>query len=79
MIAMLAYGISLSGAEAAGTVRESNRDAGAAYDGIGIPACIATAQAAARQVTGYLAGVATPASGPPASPRALDPTPDSRR
>jgi oxygen-dependent protoporphyrinogen oxidase len=30
--------------------------AGAAYDGIGIPACIATAQAAARQVAGYLAG-----------------------
>src|SRR6516164_7462345 len=30
MIAMLAYGISLSGAEAAGTVRDSNRDAGAA-------------------------------------------------
>jgi oxygen-dependent protoporphyrinogen oxidase len=30
--------------------------AGAAYDGIGIPACIATAQAAARKVTGYLAG-----------------------
>ena len=33
--------------------------AGAAYDGIGIPACIATAQAAAQQVTGYLAGGAT--------------------
>src|SRR5215470_91727 len=30
MIAMLAYGISPSGAEAAGTVRDSNRDAGAA-------------------------------------------------
>src|SRR5215471_4948850 len=30
MIAMFAYGISLSGAEAAGTVRDSNRDAGAA-------------------------------------------------
>src|SRR5215475_16093580 len=30
MIAMLAYGISLSDAEAAGTVRDSNRDAGAA-------------------------------------------------
>src|SRR5215469_163625 len=30
MIAMLAYGISLSGAQAAGTVRDSNRDAGAA-------------------------------------------------
>jgi protoporphyrinogen/coproporphyrinogen III oxidase len=30
--------------------------AGAAFDGVGIPACIATAQAAARQVTGYLAG-----------------------
>jgi oxygen-dependent protoporphyrinogen oxidase len=28
--------------------------AGAAYDGIGIPACIATAQAAATQVTAYL-------------------------
>lgn len=33
--------------------------AGAAYDGVGIPACIATAQAAARQVTGYLAAGAT--------------------
>jgi oxygen-dependent protoporphyrinogen oxidase len=44
--------------------------AGAAYDGIGIPACIATAQAAARQVTGYLAGGATPAFGMPTSPRA---------
>jgi oxygen-dependent protoporphyrinogen oxidase len=30
--------------------------AGAAYDGVGIPACIASAQAAARQVTGYLTG-----------------------
>jgi protoporphyrinogen/coproporphyrinogen III oxidase len=28
---------------------------GAAYDGLGIPACIATARAAAAQVTGYLA------------------------
>jgi oxygen-dependent protoporphyrinogen oxidase len=37
--------------------------AGAAYDGIGIPACIATAQAAARQVTGYLTGGATSAFG----------------
>jgi protoporphyrinogen/coproporphyrinogen III oxidase len=37
--------------------------AGAAYDGIGIPACIATAQAAARHVTGYLAGGATSAFG----------------
>jgi protoporphyrinogen/coproporphyrinogen III oxidase len=27
---------------------------GAAYDGIGVPACIATAQAAAAQVLGYL-------------------------
>jgi len=32
--------------------------AGAAYDGIGIPACIATAQAAVRRVTGYLAEAA---------------------
>ena len=32
--------------------------AGAAYDGIGIPACIATAAAAATQVTAYLAGTA---------------------
>jgi protoporphyrinogen/coproporphyrinogen III oxidase len=30
--------------------------AGAAYDGVGIPACIATAQAAVTRVTGYLAG-----------------------
>jgi oxygen-dependent protoporphyrinogen oxidase len=52
--------------------------AGAAYDGIGIPACIATAQAAARQVAGYLAG-GPPASRTPASPRGLDPTPGSRR
>jgi oxygen-dependent protoporphyrinogen oxidase len=29
--------------------------AGAAYDGIGIPACIATARAAVTQITGYLA------------------------
>ncbi|TVZ03413.1 protoporphyrinogen oxidase [Trebonia kvetii] len=29
--------------------------AGAAYDGIGIPACIATARAAVSQITGYLA------------------------
>jgi protoporphyrinogen/coproporphyrinogen III oxidase len=28
---------------------------GAAYDGVGVPACIATARAAARQVLGYLA------------------------
>jgi len=27
---------------------------GAAYDGIGIPACVATAQAAAGQITKYL-------------------------
>jgi oxygen-dependent protoporphyrinogen oxidase len=27
---------------------------GAAYDGIGIPACVATAQAAAGQIAGYL-------------------------
>jgi protoporphyrinogen/coproporphyrinogen III oxidase len=32
--------------------------AGAAYDGIGIPACIATARSAAAQVTDYLAGTA---------------------
>ena len=32
--------------------------AGAAYDGVGIPACIATARAAAAQVTRYLAGTA---------------------
>lgn len=31
---------------------------GAAYDGIGIPACIATAELAAGQVTAYLAGLA---------------------
>jgi protoporphyrinogen/coproporphyrinogen III oxidase len=30
--------------------------AGAAYDGVGIPACIATARSAAAQVTAYLAG-----------------------
>ena len=30
--------------------------AGAAYDGVGIPACIATAKAAAAQVAAYLAG-----------------------
>jgi oxygen-dependent protoporphyrinogen oxidase len=30
--------------------------AGAAYDGVGIPACIATAKSAAAQVTAYLAG-----------------------
>jgi oxygen-dependent protoporphyrinogen oxidase len=29
--------------------------AGAAYDGVGIPACIATARSAVNQVTGYLA------------------------
>jgi protoporphyrinogen/coproporphyrinogen III oxidase len=29
--------------------------AGAAYDGVGIPACVATARAAAAQVTAYLA------------------------
>ena len=29
---------------------------GAAYDGLGIPACIATAQTAARQVAAYLRG-----------------------
>jgi len=35
---------------------------GAAYDGLGIPACIATAKQAAAQVLGYLAGrTATPA------------------
>src|SRR5262249_5966065 len=33
--------------------------AGRAKEGMASPACIATAQAAARQVTGYLAGVAT--------------------
>jgi oxygen-dependent protoporphyrinogen oxidase len=30
--------------------------AGAAYDGVGIPACVATAKSAAGQVTAYLAG-----------------------
>ena len=30
--------------------------AGAAYDGVGIPACVATARSAAAQVTAYLAG-----------------------
>ena len=30
--------------------------AGAAYDGVGIPACVATAKSAAAQVTAYLAG-----------------------
>ena len=29
--------------------------AGAAYDGVGIPACVATAKSAAAQVTTYLA------------------------
>jgi len=29
---------------------------GAAYDGVGIPACVATARAAASQVMGYLRG-----------------------
>lgn len=29
---------------------------GAAYDGVGIPACVATAAAAASQITGYLRG-----------------------
>jgi oxygen-dependent protoporphyrinogen oxidase len=37
--------------------------AGAAYDGVGIPACVATARAAARQVTDYLTAGATRASG----------------
>ena len=39
---------------------------GAAYDGLGIPACIATARAAADQVLGYLrarAGAVTPGGG----------------
>jgi oxygen-dependent protoporphyrinogen oxidase len=37
--------------------------AGAAYDGVGIPACVATARSAAGQVTAYLAarGAALPA------------------
>ena len=37
--------------------------AGAAYDGVGIPACVATARTAAGQVTAYLAarGAALPA------------------
>ena len=30
--------------------------AGAAYDGVGIPACVATAKSAAAQVAAYLAG-----------------------
>jgi oxygen-dependent protoporphyrinogen oxidase len=29
--------------------------AGAAYDGVGIPACVATARSAVTQVTAYLA------------------------
>lgn len=39
---------------------------GAAYDGLGIPACIATARLAAGQILGYLAGRAggVPAAGP---------------
>ena len=37
---------------------------GAAYDGIGIPACIATARAAADQVTGYLARLDEGRGGP---------------
>jgi protoporphyrinogen/coproporphyrinogen III oxidase len=36
---------------------------GAAYDGIGIPACIATAQTAAGQITAYLANRPAPAAG----------------
>ena len=35
----------------------------AAYDGLGIPACIATAKAAATQVTAYLAARPGPAAG----------------
>jgi oxygen-dependent protoporphyrinogen oxidase len=35
---------------------------GAAYDGIGIPACVATAELAARQITAYLAGRAPAAA-----------------
>jgi protoporphyrinogen/coproporphyrinogen III oxidase len=37
--------------------------AGAAYDGVGIPACVATAKVAAQQVTEYLSAGATPAFG----------------
>jgi oxygen-dependent protoporphyrinogen oxidase len=37
--------------------------AGAAYDGVGIPACVATAKVAAQQVTEYLSAEATPAFG----------------
>ena len=38
---------------------------GASYDGIGIPACIASARAAADQVVAYLAGCAAAAVRPP--------------
>ena len=41
---------------------------GAAYDGVGVPACIATARAAADQVLGYLAGLNGGRAGP--GPRA---------
>ena len=36
--------------------------AGAAYDGVGIPACVATARSAVSQVTAYLAGPGAPAA-----------------
>jgi protoporphyrinogen oxidase len=39
--------------------------AGAAYDGVGIPACIATAQAAADQVIAHLAAAGAMAAAPP--------------
>jgi oxygen-dependent protoporphyrinogen oxidase len=38
---------------------------GAAYDGLGIPACIATARAAANEVLGHLSALTGPRSGAP--------------
>jgi oxygen-dependent protoporphyrinogen oxidase len=46
---------------------------GAAYDGLGIPACIASAELAARQVLDQLPAVDHPEAGPLGRPGRMDP------